>query len=81
MYLARTDASARPQPGNEIYSAVETASGQGAGKVVMSAPSPHGGYEILAVIENGAYAGNSLHLNNSSGPQLEILSLPYVFEE
>ncbi len=81
MYLARADAANPPQPGDELYSNVETESGQGAGKVVMSAPSPQGGYELLVVIANSCLEANALHLGDSSGAKLELLSLPYRFED
>ncbi len=81
MYLGKTDSSTQPQPGDELFSAVGTESGQGAGKIVMSAPSPQGGYELLAVIENSSVDANPLHLESASGPTVEILSLPYEFEE
>jgi tRNA-modifying protein YgfZ len=81
MYLAWTDASTQPQPGDELYSTIKTESGQGPGKVVVSAASPHGGYELLAVIENSSLEANTLHLGDDSGPKLELKSLPYTFED
>ncbi len=81
MYLARADATTQPQPGDDLFSASGTESGQGAGKVVMSAPSPDGGYELLAVIENGAIEAGKLHLGTNTGPKLEILTLPYRFDQ
>lgn len=80
MYLAKTDALTQPQPGDEIFSDIDTKSGQGTGKVVMSTPSPDGGYELLAVIENSAITAGSLHLDNSTGAELEIMPLPYEFD-
>jgi folate-binding protein YgfZ len=81
MYLARTDASTNPQPGQELFSTAETKSGLGAGSVVMSTPSPQGGYELLAVIENSIIEAGQLHLESASGPTIEILPLPYEFEK
>jgi folate-binding Fe-S cluster repair protein YgfZ len=81
MYLAKTDSAIQPQPGDELFSVNEKASGPGAGTVVMSAPSPHGGYELLAVIENSHIEADQLHLDDISGPTIEIISLPYDFEE
>jgi folate-binding protein YgfZ len=81
MYLAKTDSPTKPQPGDELYTTKETESGQGAGKVVMSAPSPNGGYELLAVIESSHIEEDPLHLGDASGPIIEILPLPYEFEE
>ncbi len=80
MHLARTNSSTQPQPGDEICSDTDTKSGQGTGKVVMSAPSPDGGYELLAVIENSAIEAGSLHLGSSTGAKLETMPLPYEFD-
>ena len=81
MYLAWTDASTQPQPGDGLYSTIKTEAGQGPGNVVVSAASPHGGYELLAVIENSSLEANTLHLGDDSGPKLELKSLPYTFED
>ena len=81
MYLATTDSSTQPQPGDELYSTTETESGQGVGKVVMSSISPLGGYELLAVIENSHIETDQLHLESTSGPTIDIKPLPYEFEQ
>jgi folate-binding protein YgfZ len=81
MYLAKTDSPSQPQPGDELLTSAVTESGQGAGKVVMSAPSPQGGYELLAVIDNTHIGSDPLHLKDRSGPTIELLTLPYKFEE
>jgi folate-binding protein YgfZ len=81
MYLAKTDAPTQPQPGDELYSTTKTESGQGAGKVVTSAASPQGGYELLAVIDNNHIETDQLHLESDSGPTIDIIPLPYEFEE
>jgi folate-binding protein YgfZ len=81
MYLARTDSPTQPQPGEELFSTTETKSGLSAGTVVMSAPSPQGEYELLAVIENSMIEADPLHLKDNTGPTIEILPLPYEFEQ
>lgn len=81
MYLAKTESNTQPQPGDNLFSTTETESGQGAGNVVMSAPSPQSGYELLAVIENSCIEADQLHLESASGPTIDILPLPYEFEE
>jgi folate-binding protein YgfZ len=81
MYLAKTDAPTQPQPGDELYSTTETESGQGAGKLVTSAASPQGGYELLAVIDKNHIETDQLHLESDSGPTIDIIPLPYEFEE
>lgn len=81
MYLAKIDSPTQPQPGDNLVPNTATESGQEAGTVVMSAPSPQGGYELLAVIENNHIEADQLHLKSSSGPTVEIISQPYQFEE
>jgi tRNA-modifying protein YgfZ len=81
MYLARVNSDGQPQPGDELFSDIESKSGQGSGKIVMSTPSPQGGYELLAVVETSSYQGKNLHLEHASGPALEFLSMPYEFDE
>lgn len=80
-YLARVNTDKQPQPGDEIFSAIENKSGQGAGKIIMSAQSPQGGYELLAVVATSSYQDNDLHLLHASGPLLELLPMPYAFDE
>ncbi len=81
MYLARVDAERQPQPGDELFSDSDEQSGQGAGRIVMSAPSPQGGYELLAVVAISSYLDKTLHLEHASGPVLEFLPMPYAFDE
>ncbi|MEJ2530095.1 MAG: folate-binding protein YgfZ [Gammaproteobacteria bacterium] len=81
MYLARADTERQPQPGDELFSDSGEQSGQGAGKVVMSAPSPQGGYELLAVVAASSYQDKTVHLEHASGPVLEFLPMPYTFDE
>ena len=50
MYHARVESDDVPQAGDEIESP-QSSSGQGAGRIVSSAPSPDGGYELLVVAE------------------------------
>ncbi len=80
MYRAHIDAAALPPAGTELYSP-ESASGQGAGKVVRSAPSPEGGSELLIVAEIASAEADTLFLENESGPKLKLLDLPYAFEQ
>ncbi len=81
MYLAQVDTDKRPLPGDELFSTMEGESGQGAGRVVMSASSGEGGYEILAVVESTSHENNDLHLEHTSGPRLNFLPMPYEPEE
>ncbi len=81
MYLARVDTERQPQPGDELFSDTDEQSGQGIGRIVMSAPSPQGGYELLAVVAASSFQDKALHLEHISGPLLEFLPMPYAFDE
>ena len=76
MYRVRIDTDTAPQPGQELF-AEGSASGQGTGKVVASAPSPEGGYEALVVVEIASAEGGEVRLGGPEGPRLEFLDLPY----
>jgi tRNA-modifying protein YgfZ len=78
MYRARIDAQACPARGTEIFSP-SSESGQGAGRVVDAAPSPDGGFEVLAVLQISSADTGDLHLGEAGGPRLELLDLPYAF--
>ncbi|MEN8171204.1 MAG: folate-binding protein [Pseudomonadota bacterium] len=80
MYRAQSDSKELPAPGTELFSP-ESASGQGAGKVVRAAPSPDGGNELLVVAEISSAEQQVLFLENENGPQLKMLELPYAFEQ
>lgn len=80
MYRARVEAERYPLPGEELFSAASD-SPQGAGRVVDAAPSPDGGYELLAVAEIALHEQNDLHLESATGPRLEFLGLPYALAE
>jgi folate-binding protein YgfZ len=80
MYRAHIDSSEPPAAGTELFSP-ESASGQGAGKVVRSAPSPEGGSEILVVTEISSAEADALYLEDGDGPKLQLLELPYSFEQ
>ncbi|MCP3866637.1 MAG: folate-binding protein YgfZ [Gammaproteobacteria bacterium] len=81
MYLTRIQAGIDfcPKPGDELYSST-SASGQGAGKIVDARPSPDGGCELLAVLEIAAFEQDDVHIGSTSGPKLQLMSLPYEFE-
>lgn len=79
MYRAHIDAGLAPAPGAEIFSP-SSESGQGAGRVVDAAPSPEGGYEVLAVIQISSAEADDLRLGDTNGPGLRLVDLPYQFE-
>ena len=69
-----------PAPGTALAAAQST-SGQGAGKIVISAPSSDHGCESLAVIEVAAAESGGITIDDGSGRSVELLELPYAFEE
>ncbi len=75
MYRAHVAHDSTPQPGDPIYSL--SLAEQSAGTVVIAAPSPEGGNDLLAVIQSESVADGSLHLHGPDGPTLTIEPLPY----
>ena len=69
-----------PAVGTDLYSP-QSQSGQGSGKIVMSAAAEEGACEALAVIEVANAETGELRLNDENGAKLKILELPYSFEE
>jgi folate-binding protein YgfZ len=80
MYHARVDAGQPPTPGTEVFSP-SSDSGQGAGRIVDAAASPDGGYEVLAVLQISSADANDLQLGDIDGPALQLMELPYAFEQ
>jgi len=73
MVRARIDASAAP--GNDLYAG--DLPGQASGTVVNAAPAPHGGCELLAVVQiSSLESASPIRLGTVDGPQLELLPLP-----
>ena len=69
-----------PATGADLYSP-QSQSGQGSGKIVMSAAIAEDACEALAVIEVANAEAGEVRLNDENGAKLEILELPYSFEE
>jgi hypothetical protein len=80
MYHARINTEQPPAPGAEVFSP-SSESGQGAGRIVDAAASPDGGYEVLAVLQISSAETNDLHLGDIDGPALQLMELPYSFEQ
>jgi len=82
MYLAHVDTDTLPQPGDELTSP-QSASGQGAGKVVTAAVSPNGGIDMLCVIEIAAADAGEVYLGEGKGTEtkLTLQEPPYGFDE
>jgi tRNA-modifying protein YgfZ len=74
-HLAGGPAEAPPQAGDKLYSA--DLGSQSSGTVVNAAPSPQGGYDMLAVMQIASAAGQPMHWKSADGPVLELLPLPY----
>ena len=73
MYLAHIDGDAKP--GDDLYS--EDMAGQASGKIANAAPSPIGGYDVLAVMQIASHDAHEVHLGSLQGPALSFEPLPY----
>ncbi|MGL4995142.1 MAG: YgfZ/GcvT domain-containing protein [Deefgea sp.] len=61
--------------GQDVYS--PEMNGQASGKIMLAAPAPQGGSEVLVVAQIASLA-QGLHLIDENGPHLTQLSLPYA---
>lgn len=77
MFLAHVPAEAAP--GDSLYSA--DIEGQATGTVVNAAPSPAGGFDVLAVAQVKSAETQTLHLKSGDGAILTLKSLPYTLPE
>jgi folate-binding protein YgfZ len=75
MYLANISTTASVTAGDELFSVVMTE--QSCGKIVNTAPSPSGGYDVLAVIQISSVEAGKVHWKTLDGPVLEINLPPY----
>ncbi|HSC79521.1 MAG TPA: folate-binding protein [Chitinolyticbacter sp.] len=73
----RFHVAAQAAAGQDVYSA--EMNGQASGKVMLAAPAPQGGFEVLAVVQTASLA-HGLHLGAVDGPLLAPLSLPYALD-
>lgn len=69
------DSEAAATIGQEIFHSGDA--DQPAGLVAGVAPSPNGGYSLLAEVKMAALAAGSLHLGSVSGAELKARPLPY----
>ena len=76
MYIGHTDSNQQPKAGDVVFTKDDTTK-DGVGKVVDSQPSPKGGYDLLAVLQVASAEQGPLYLESGSGPELELLELPY----
>lgn len=75
-YLAHIAGDAAPQPGDPLYSA--DFGDQAAGTIVNAAPTPGGGFDVLAVIQVVSANADDVHWGGRDGPRLVLNSLPYA---
>ncbi|WON74280.1 folate-binding protein [Nitrosospira sp. Is2] len=83
MYLAgikvQPGRAAMPiRAGDELFSA--DMGDQSSGTVVNAAPSPGGGYDVLAVIQISSAEASQIRWTSPDGPALEIMPLPYAVD-
>lgn len=77
MYLAHLTGAEAPAAGDNLYT--PDMEGQASGMVVNAAPSPGGGFDVLAVAQiESVAAGQSLHWKTPDGPVLEFKAQPYA---
>ncbi|MDO8595900.1 MAG: hypothetical protein Q7R45_04665, partial [Sulfuricaulis sp.] len=75
MYLANISGGEAPQPGDKLYS--DEMGDQASGMIVNAAPSPHGGFDVLAVIQIESAKRGDVRWKSFSGPRLDFIQLPY----
>jgi hypothetical protein len=75
--LVRASAPSAAQPGDALL----TEDDQVAGTVAMVAPSPDGGWEMLAVVQRDALARATLRLTDGTPVELESALLPEAAQE
>ncbi len=78
MYRARVDINEPPAPGSEVFAANGDAD-TAVGRIVDAAPSPDGGFEVLAVLQINSAETDELRLGEPAGPIITLLDLPYAF--
>jgi len=83
MYLAHLDMPAidsndYPQAGDELFSA--DMENQATGMLVNVAPSPQGGFDVLAVVQTSSQESQTVHWKSIKGSSLQFLSLPYSLQ-
>ncbi|CAK0767301.1 tRNA-modifying protein YgfZ [Gammaproteobacteria bacterium] len=80
LYLARIAGGEPPQPGDSLWIPSEDRE-QHPGTIINCAPSPEGGFLILAVIAASDVRKGEIRLHAATGPLLEFHPLPYPLLE
>jgi hypothetical protein len=76
MYLANIVTKEPIAAGDVLYSNNK----QSCGMVVNAAPSPEGGYDVLAVIQTDSVKNENIYWKALTGPTLKIMPLPYLLK-
>lgn len=80
MYHVRIETDDEISAGEPLFAA-DSAAGQNTGAIVNAQRHPEGGNEALAVIQISDAETGGLRLRDANGPAIEVLELPYAFEE
>lgn len=75
MFLAHIDSTQTIKAGDALYSS--DMEDQSSGNIVNAAPSPQGGFDVLAVIQQSSVGTGEIHWQSPQGPTLKIKPLPY----
>ncbi|NBQ69719.1 MAG: folate-binding protein [Nitrosomonadaceae bacterium] len=75
MFLAHIGSAQTIKAGDALYSS--DMEDQSSGNIVNAAPSPQGGFDVLAVIQQSSIDTGEIHWQSLQGPTLEIKPLPY----
>ena len=67
------------QAGNEVFDSADAS--QPCGTVAQAAAAPGGGFDALISMQISAASGSGLRLEQSDGPAIELLPLPYPLLE
>jgi folate-binding protein YgfZ len=78
MFLAHVTNGQFPRPGDKLHSDDNLTEGQSTGIVVNAAPSPEGGYDLLAVVHISSHDHHTVHLGAPDGATLDFRPLPYA---
>lgn len=76
MFRVHAAADTLPTPGTDVYS--PEFGEQSAGKVVIAAPAPAGGFDALVVLQTSSAESTEVHLGSPTGPGVQFLPLPYA---
>jgi folate-binding protein YgfZ len=76
MYRAQIDADF--PAGTDVFTS--ESGDQHCGAIVLTAPSPAGGYESLLVVQSSGAEAGEVHVGSPTGPRLKMLPLPYAIE-